>query len=51
MNDLDPKRSMYRPVSVAHSSFIEGSRTTKNTVSGHSDDRHWINRLVLAMQV
>ncbi len=34
MSDLDPLRSMHRPVKVAHSLFIEGSHTTKNTASG-----------------
>jgi len=34
VSDLDPKRSMHIPVLVAHSSFIEGSYTTKNVASG-----------------
>jgi hypothetical protein len=34
VSDLDPKRSMHRPVQVTHSSFIEGSHTTKNTAPG-----------------
>ncbi len=33
VSDLDPKRSMHKPVQVAHSLFIEGSHTTKNTAS------------------
>jgi hypothetical protein len=33
VSDLDPKRSMNRPVWVTHRSFIEGSHTTKNTAS------------------
>ncbi len=33
VSDLDPYRSMIRPVFVAHSSFIEGSHTTKNKAS------------------
>ncbi len=35
VGDLDSKRYMHRPVKVAHSSFIEGSHTTKNTASGY----------------
>jgi hypothetical protein len=31
VSDLDPYRSMIRPVYVAHSLFIEGSHMTKNT--------------------
>jgi hypothetical protein len=34
VSNLDPQRSMHRPVEVAHSSFIEGSHMTKNTASG-----------------
>ncbi len=30
----DPQRSMQRPVLLAHSSFIEGSRMTKNMAAG-----------------
>ncbi len=33
VSDLGPQRSIHRPVWVAHSSFIEGSHTTKNTAS------------------
>ncbi len=33
VSNIDPKRSMYRPVQVAHSLFVEGSHTTKNTGS------------------
>ncbi len=33
VSDLDPQRSMLRPGQVAHSSFIEGSHTTKNMAS------------------
>ncbi len=33
LSDLDAKRSMQRPVYVAHSSFIEGSHMTNNTDS------------------
>jgi hypothetical protein len=33
VSDLDPLRSMHRPVWVAHSLLIEGSPTTKNTAS------------------
>jgi len=33
VSNLDPLRSMHRPVLVAHSSFIEGSHKTKNTAS------------------
>jgi hypothetical protein len=32
VSDLDPLSYMHRPVYVAHSLFIEGSHTTKNTV-------------------
>ncbi len=34
VSNLDPERSMHRPVEVAHSSSIEGSHTTKNMASG-----------------
>ncbi len=33
VSDLNPQRYLYRPVKVAHSSFIEGSHTIKNTAS------------------
>ncbi len=33
VSDLNPVRYIHRPVQVAHSSFIEGSLTTKNTAS------------------
>ncbi len=36
VSDLGPKRSMHRPVKVAHSSFIEGLHMTKNTASGQT---------------
>ncbi len=32
-SNLNPCRSMHKSVQVAHSSFIEGSHTTKNTAS------------------
>ncbi len=35
VSDLDPQRYIHRPVQVAHSSFIGGSHTTKNTDSDH----------------
>ncbi len=35
VSNLDPKRSMHRPVQVAHSSFIRGSHMTKNMAAGH----------------
>jgi hypothetical protein len=35
VSNLDPERSMHRLVLVAHSSFIEGSHTTKNTASAY----------------
>jgi hypothetical protein len=33
--DIDPWRSMHKPVLVAHSSFIEGSHMTKNKATGY----------------
>ncbi len=33
VSNLDPQRSMHLPVQVTHSSFIEGSHTTKNMAS------------------
>jgi len=33
VSDLDPSRSMHRTVLVAHSLFIEGSHTAKNTAT------------------
>jgi hypothetical protein len=37
VSDLDPKRSIHRPVQVAHRLFIEGSHTTKNMASAFVD--------------
>ncbi len=39
VSDLGPKRSIHRPLKVAHSSFIEGSHATKNTASSHFQNK------------
>ncbi len=50
MSDLDSLRSIHRPVYVAHSSFIEGSHTAKNTAcntkhftSGFNEEASYVN--------
>jgi hypothetical protein len=43
---------MHRPVYVAHSSFIEGSHSTKNTVSEHlSTQMNFENKLILLLLI
>jgi hypothetical protein len=39
VSNLDPQRSMHRPVWVTHSSFTVGSHTTENTASGYDVDQ------------
>ncbi len=40
VSNLDPYRSIHRPVQVTHSWFIEGSHTTKNTASENIHLKH-----------
>ncbi len=43
VSDLDPQRSMHRPIKVAHSSFVEESHMTKNTASDYIFSNEKIN--------